>query len=85
MKLTVVSVFDKAVSAYGRPAFVPAIGSAVRSFTDEVNRSDANNPMFGHASDFELCELGEFDDESGKFVNLDQPRLLVRGGDVKVK
>lgn len=83
MILIVLSVFDKAASAYGRPVFATAIGAAVRSFSDEVNRRADDNSMFAHSSDFELYELGTFDDSTAKFDALGVPRLLVRGGDVR--
>ena len=84
MKMKVLSVFDSAAQAFGRPAFVAAIGSAIRSFTDEVNRVDADNQMNQHPSDFTLYELGEFDDEHGRFTMLDTPRVLARAQDVKI-
>lgn len=66
-KLVVCSVRDRAVDAFMRPFTVPTIGMAVRSFQDEVNKSD--NPMNKHPEDYELHKLGFFDEESGEFVN----------------
>jgi len=83
MKLIVVSVLDVAAQAYGRPAFVPALGAAVRSFSDEVNRSSADNVMFNHPEDFQLFHLGEFDDSSGTFSMLSTPSLLLHGSAAK--
>lgn len=83
MKQVVVAVRDSAVDAYARPFFVPSTAVAVRSFRDEVNR--AESPMHAHPGDYELFELGSFDEESGKFENLASVRSLVRGADVKEK
>jgi len=83
MRLFVVSVLDVAAQAYGRPAFVQALGAATRSFVDEVNRSSADNVMFNHPQDFQLFHLGEFDDSNGRFTCLDQPALLLHGSAAK--
>lgn len=68
MRLIVVSVFDRAADAYGRPVFVASVGQAIRSFQDEVNRVSAENEMNRHPDDFDLYKLGVFDDESGAFT-----------------
>jgi len=84
MQLIVVSVFDNAAAAYGRPVFVAARGQAVRSFTDEIQRTDASNEMAKHPEDFELYELGVFDDSTGRFSAQSDPTLLVRGKDLAI-
>lgn len=83
MKQYVVSVFDSAMQAFARPIFVPALGVAIRSFADEVNRQAPDNQMHQHPDDFELFELGTFDEETGQFTNLENVRSLGRGKDVK--
>ena len=83
MKKIVVSVKDRAASTYGQPLFVPTIGVATRSLQDEVNRADQNNQLHLHPEDFDLYELGEFDDSSGRVSMLDQPRLAARAQDLK--
>lgn len=81
MRSCVVAVRDSAVGAFMRPFFVPSIGSAVRSFSDEVNRKAADNIMSGHPEDFELWHLADFEEESGTFHAVEQ-RALARGKDV---
>lgn len=85
MRKFVVSVFDSAVQAYANPVFVPAKGVAVRSFGDEVNRVDINNPLNKHSSDFELRCLAIFDEETGLFHPLSDGvvEVLARGKDLK--
>lgn len=87
MRLKVVAVRDRAADAYMRPFFVPTIGMAVRSFQDEVNRSGADNPMWSHPEDYDLYELGDFDEDSGRFLcHEPQPRMVAVGKDcVKAK
>lgn len=83
-KLVVLSVFDHAVQAFGRPIFVPAIGAGLRSFVDEVNRKAEDNNLYQHAEDFDLSYLADFDEERGEFTKPEGGvRVLARGKDVK--
>jgi hypothetical protein len=84
MKLVLCSVKDRAADAYGRPMFVPSIGVAIRSFSDEINRPDADNQLHNHPDDFDLYEFGEFDDNTGLFKLYEQPKLLSLGKQVKI-
>jgi hypothetical protein len=85
MKMVICSIRDSAADAYGRPFFLPSVGVAIRSFTDEVNRSSEDNQIYQHPEDFDLFELGEFDDTTGRFVLLDTPKQLALGRMVKVR
>ena len=85
MKYVVVSIKDRAADAFGRPAFVPSVGVAIRSFSDEVNRSDSENQMYSHPDDFDLFELGSYDDSTGIVEMLDQPKLLILGKNAKTQ
>lgn len=82
--LKVCSVRDRAADVFGRPFFTPSRGVAVRSFTDHINSKD-DSEMVKHPSDFELYQLADFDDETGKFENLEAPKMLARGEDVKTE
>ncbi len=84
MKLTLCTVKDRAADAFGRPMFVRSIGEAIRSFSDEVNRKDADNQLYNHSDDFDLFELGEFDDNTGLMTLHDQPKLVSLGKQVKI-
>lgn len=77
----VCAVFDSAVQTFGQPFFVPAVGAATRSFSDEVNRKAADNALAAHPEDYTLYELGEFDDVTGEFHS-EGKRVLARGKDV---
>jgi len=78
----IVSVKDSAAQAFGRPIFVPSTAVAVRSFRDEINRKDSTEDMAKHPEDFELYELGSFDDSNGAIVVI-EPRLVARAKDLK--
>nr|QJB20516.1 MAG: nonstructural protein [Microvirus sp.] len=75
MKMIVCSIFDRGVAAYGRPFFVPHTNAALRAFGDEVN--NAQSDLFKHPADYDLFELGEYDDADGSFSLLKSPKFLV--------
>lgn len=79
--LVVVSVRDRAIGAFARPFSAPSAGVAIRSFIDEVNREGSD--MGAHPTDYELYEVGSFDDVLGQFSNPPAPNLLIRAEDAK--
>lgn len=83
----IVAVRDIQIEEFLRPFTTPAIGGATRSFTDEVNRVDRENPMNQHPADYHLYELGTFDTSTGEIQPLPSPgtRLLLRGEDAVSK
>lgn len=82
MKLEIYTIRDSAAVAYGRPFYAPARGAAIRSFSDEVNRENPENPLYSHPADFELYYLGVFDDSTGELIS-QVPELVIRAVDVK--
>lgn len=81
MKLVVLSVRDRAVSAFGVPTFHVHPAGAIRAFRDEINRSSDTNMMFKHPEDFDLYQLGFWDDDEATFELFDRPKQLVIGKD----
>ena len=62
----IIAVRDREVDAFNRPIFVNSIGQATRMFRDEINRVSIqgnDNIMYQHPDDFDLYELGEWDEE----------------------
>jgi hypothetical protein len=82
MKYAVCAVKDRAIDAFNRPIYVPTIGVAIRSFNDEVARKDSE--MSNHPEDYDLYELGQWDDQTAVYVALEQPRVITRAQDVKI-
>lgn len=76
MKLEVVSVFDRALQAFGRPVFVQTTGQAIRSFMDEC--SDEKSEIAKHPEDYELFHLGSWDDGTGRWMQFEKPELLIQ-------
>ncbi len=75
------SVLDMVAGQYGRPFFTVSEGSAIRGFSDEINRP-GESALYQHPNDFQLFHVGTFDDENCQFVLSDTPRLLVSGSNV---
>ena len=80
MKYRIVTIRDRAADVFGIPSFVMSLGAAVRSFGDEVNKKDGS-PLSGHPEDFDLYELGEYDDDTGQFSQ-GIPRQIAVGKDL---
>lgn len=79
----VLAVLDRAADAYGRPIFVLSIGQGIRSFQTEINRAAEDNTMHQHPDDFDLWHLGTYNDNTGIFENLHEPKQLAIGKQIK--
>lgn len=64
-KVKMVSVYDSAVGAYLPPQFLRSKGEAIRAFINAIG--DPKSQFFQHPADYTLFELGEFDDQTGRF------------------
>lgn len=82
MKYVVVCVRDIVADVYTPPNFAQGSAAAVRGFGDQVNRADPQNLLYAHPGDFELYELGTFDDATAAFEIHDKPRRLVLARDL---
>lgn len=79
----IVAVKDRAADAFMRPFFVPTANMAIRSFMDEVNRDAPDNQMFAHPEDFDLYELGLYDDNTGRIESYADMKVLMFGKQAK--
>lgn len=73
----VFTVKDLKADAFAPPFFLHRAEVAVRTFADALH--DVTHPMHAHPEDYVLYTIGSFDDELGKLIPLDQPRMLVNG------
>lgn len=79
----IIAVRDRAADVFATPVCVANLGGAIRSFSDEVNRNDPANQYFNHPDDFDLFELGKYDDSEAVFQLLAKPRQIAIGKDLK--
>jgi len=84
MKMCIFAVRDRATDSYGNCMFLVSAGQAIRSFTDEINRNDAQNMMYMHPDDFDLYELGSWDTDTGLF-DTGVPQMISIGKNVKIR
>lgn len=78
------SVYDKKAECFSPPFFMRATGLALRGFIDMLNSGDKTQ-YSAHPEDFDLYELGEWNDETGKVDQYEIPRLLGNGLDYITK
>lgn len=72
----IAAIRDVKAGIFMQPFFVPAVGVAVRNVQDEVRRVADDNMLNMHPEDFELWQLGTFDDETGEVAS-DQKLLML--------
>lgn len=71
------AVMDIKAGSFGTPMFFVSRGVAVRGFVDAACKGEG--PIGEHPSDYQLFELGKFDEASGKFTVLDKPEFIING------
>lgn len=84
MRRYVFAVRDRAADTFGAPFVLVARGQAIRSFGDEVNSTERQSQVAAHPEDFDLYELGDFDDSTGLFET-GVPKMIAVGKDLKLK
>lgn len=84
MKTIVMAIKDRALAAFGRPLFFAAVGQGIRTFGDEINRVAPDNTMNAHPDDYDLWELGTFDDMTGEFELLVEQKQVAIGKNLKI-
>lgn len=75
-KVAIFSVYDRAASIYGTPFYSHNKQTAVRSVAAEVNRDDPTSTLSTAPADFDLYELGEYDQDTGRFTTFDTPQFV---------
>lgn len=76
----VCALFDRAANAFGQPMFVVHTNMAIRAFNEALNSPQSD--VSKNTMDFKLMHVGEFDDQTGKFMIPPEPVLLIDGLDV---
>lgn len=73
------AVYDSKVLCYGVPFFSPTIPAALRSFSDACK--DVNTNLNRHPGDYQLYEIGSFDDNTCILAGLLPIKLLASAAD----
>lgn len=66
MKMFAFSTYDSKVGAFSEPFFAPSVEFAIREFRRAVNSEGTQ--VSKYPEDYTLFVVGEFDQETGKFV-----------------
>lgn len=71
MKLFVIATRDIKTDSYGRPITIQHLGAAIRAFEDQIQGKTPNGDpdLINHPEDFELYQLGFYNDATGEFTN----------------
>lgn len=64
--MLIVTIKDSNAGIYQPPFFQPTMQSAVRLFRMEVNRASDQNMIYLYPEEFDLVQLGEFDERTGE-------------------
>lgn len=65
MKL-LLALYDRATEAHAPVMTVNTRAEAIRSFREAVN--DPQTPIYKHPTDYELYEIGQYDDIKGELI-----------------
>lgn len=79
----IIAIKDTAARVFGTPFFVQHAAQAIRSLRDEVNSKESKSDVNQHPSDFELYEIGTFNDDTGLVVCHEAPVLIARAKDLQ--
>jgi len=66
MELKVFSIFDSKMTTFQMPYFKLTLGATLRDFEDLVN--DPKTMAYNHSEDFQLYEIGTWDDQTALFT-----------------
>lgn len=77
----VFSVFDKKAGVYCTPFVSHSIATATRDFTQAVN--DPNSQVHKFASDYELYQIGAWDEDTGRMDVCPSPDFVVNGSSLQ--
>jgi hypothetical protein len=68
MILKAFAFHDRKIGVYGQPFFMAHIGQAIRA---AIELGEDRNTIIGrHPADYQLIQIGEYNDATGEFVNL---------------
>lgn len=80
MERIIVAVKDRAVNAFGTMFHVRTAEEAIRSLLQEANNKQSN--INAHPEDYDLYNLGTFNDETGQITTNGAPTVIVRAQDL---
>lgn len=83
MKHGVFAVRDRLAAVFGNPFMQPNEVSAIRAFRDTINAVGETNMLHKHPDDFDLYQLGTWDDSTGLY-EVGVPRSIAVGKEMVI-
>lgn len=74
MLIKVFAILDTKTGIYSHPIFLPTVGAMMRAWVDHAN--DPRSSICKHPEDYTLFCIGDYDDQTGKFINALTPESL---------
>lgn len=84
MKMTIIAIFDRKAQIFVEMSATQNVGVATRAFSAAIN-TPSESPIHKWPEDFELYNLGEWDNETGALTGAKHKKLIVAGESVKTK
>ncbi|WNK12802.1 MAG: nonstructural protein [Microvirus sp.] len=82
MKKLILSIFDTKAEVFHAPYTIPTVGVAYRDLADNHKRGGQDNALAAHPEDYELYQVGVWDDEFGRVDTDGYPVRLLNVGDL---
>lgn len=80
MNVKIYSVYDVKTAIYNVPMFAHNAGHVIRVFTDQCDNPDS--PYHAHPEDYQLFEVGGWDDHSGEIKTMAKPHLVITATEI---
>ncbi len=81
MILKMFSIYDRQSEIHQPPAFFHTVGHALRGLSRVF--TDPDSVFCQHAADFQVFEIGTYDDQTGRVLPIDQLHLVCSGTEIK--
>lgn len=82
MLLKVFSIRDQKAGVFNTPFFQKSVGEAERNFRELIK--DDKSLVSKYPEDFDLYEIGDYDDEKGLVISLDTPHHIAKAVNLKM-
>jgi len=80
MQLSIMAVRDRVADVFGAPFCVVSVNAAKRDFANAINDvEDKSNKFAKNPDDFDLYQLGLYDDATAKIEQYESPRQVALG------
>jgi len=80
--MNIYSIYDNRAKTWGTPFFQPTPVHALRLFKSEVNRQDNTNMLYMYPGEYDLYQVGTWDDDTGELAGQENTQLA-NGNTVK--